>query len=118
MTARTIPLARLARWAATLPVRPADRPVRVPVVQRRAAGRAAGAAGVRRHAGGLGDDAVLLPGASCCVGYLYGHVSVTRLGRSGRRSTSSWPGSRFVALLVAPGRVADLRQRRSRRCST
>ena len=44
------------------PVRAAHRPVGVPPLQRAAPRGPAGAAGVRWHAGGLGDRPVLLPG--------------------------------------------------------
>ena len=56
------------------------------------------------------------------AGYLYGHLSVTRLGRVGPdRPPRRWRGSAFVALLIAPVRIADLRdagrRRRSSTCS-
>ena len=43
------------------------------------------------------------------VGYLYGHVSVTRLGALGPPVHLALAGLAFVALLIAPARVADLR---------
>jgi hypothetical protein len=43
------------------------------------------------------------------VGYLYGHVSVTRLGTLGPPLHLVLAGLAIVALLVAPDRVADLR---------
>jgi Spermidine synthase len=43
------------------------------------------------------------------VGYLYGHVSVTRLGRVGPPLHLVLAGLGFVALLLAPARIADLR---------
>jgi hypothetical protein len=43
------------------------------------------------------------------VGYLYGHVSVTRLGTLGPPLHLALAGLAIVALLIAPGRVADLR---------
>jgi hypothetical protein len=43
------------------------------------------------------------------VGYLYGHVSVTRLGTIGPPLHLVLAGLAIVALLVAPGRVTDLR---------
>ena len=43
------------------------------------------------------------------VGYLYGHVSVTRLGALGPPLHLILAGLAVVALLVAPSRVADLR---------
>jgi spermidine synthase len=43
------------------------------------------------------------------VGYLYGHVSVTRLGRAGPPLHLVLAGLGFVALIVSPGRIGDLR---------
>jgi hypothetical protein len=43
------------------------------------------------------------------IGYLYGHVSVTRLGTLGPPLHLALAGLAVVALLVSPGRVADLR---------
>jgi predicted methyltransferase len=43
------------------------------------------------------------------VGYLYGHVSVTRLGTLGPPLHLALAGLAIVALLIAPPRVADLR---------
>jgi predicted methyltransferase len=43
------------------------------------------------------------------VGYLYGHVSVTRLGTLGPPLHLTLAGLAVVALLVTPARVADLR---------
>ena len=43
------------------------------------------------------------------VGYLYGHISVTRLGRLGPPLHLVLAGLGFVALLLAPARIADLR---------
>ncbi len=43
------------------------------------------------------------------VGYLYGHVSVTRLGSLGPPLHLILAGLAFAALILAPGRVADLR---------
>jgi hypothetical protein len=43
------------------------------------------------------------------VGYLYGHVSVTRLGTLGPPLHMGLAGLAIVALLIAPVRVADLR---------
>jgi predicted methyltransferase len=43
------------------------------------------------------------------VGYLYGHVSVTRLGTLGPPLHLALAGLAIVALLIAPTRVADLR---------
>ena len=43
------------------------------------------------------------------VGYLYGHLSVTRLGALGPPLHLVLAGLAIVALVVAPGRVADLR---------
>jgi hypothetical protein len=43
------------------------------------------------------------------IGYLYGHVSVTRLGTWGPPLHVLLTGLALVALLISPGRVADLR---------
>ena len=43
------------------------------------------------------------------VGYLYGHVSVTRLGSLGPPLHLILAGLAFAALILAPARVADLR---------
>ena len=46
------------------------------------------------------------------VGYLYGHLSVTRLGALGAAAPPGrWPALAFVALIIAPARIADLRDR-------
>jgi hypothetical protein len=42
-------------------------------------------------------------------GYLYGHLSVTRLGRWGPPVHLALAALGFIALLIAPGRIADLR---------
>ena len=44
------------------------------------------------------------------VGYLYGHVSVTRLGPWGPVVHLALAGVGFAALLLAPARIAELRQ--------
>ena len=43
------------------------------------------------------------------IGYMYGHVSVTRLGRLGPPLHLALAGLGFVALVVAPVRISDLR---------
>jgi hypothetical protein len=43
------------------------------------------------------------------IGYLYGHLSVTRLGTVGPPLHLALAGLAIAALLIAPGRVADLR---------
>jgi len=43
------------------------------------------------------------------LGYLYGHLSVTRLGRLGPPVHLAVAAVAFVALLMAPGQIADLR---------
>ena len=43
------------------------------------------------------------------AGYLYGHVSITRLGRWGPPVHLALAGLGFVALVAAPAHVADLR---------
>ncbi|MEA2619891.1 MAG: hypothetical protein QOC97_664, partial [Chloroflexota bacterium] len=43
------------------------------------------------------------------VGYLYGHLSITRLGRWGPPVHLGLAGLGFVALVIAPVRIADLR---------
>ena len=52
------------------------------------------------------------------AGYLYGHVSITRLGRWGPPVHLALAGLGFVALVIAPAHVADLRIERCRRRST
>ena len=100
---------RIARAAGHDPaVRDPDRAVGVPPVQRRAARRTAGAAGLRRHAGGL-DDALFFFQAVLLAGYLYGHVSITRLGQWGPPVHLALAGLGFAALVIAPAHVAGLR---------
>ena len=43
------------------------------------------------------------------AGYLYGHLSVTRLGRWGPPVHLGVAALGFISLLIAPGRIADLR---------
>ena len=58
---------------------------------------------------GVWTTALFFFQAVLLAGYLYGHVSITRLGRWGPPVHLALAGLGFIALVVAPGRIADLR---------
>ena len=91
-------------------VRHDDRPVSVPAVQRRAAHRPPGPAGVRRGGRRAGRPSSRSSRACCCSG------TCTRTCRRrdcrsapARCSISCWRSSRSAATAAAPSRVASLR---------